>query len=465
MKRIHIKKLSNRRIIGKFIIFIVSIILIYLLASLYFSNHFFFNTVINGVDVSLKAHRDAEHMIGSYIDNYELQLIERNGETEVITGQSIGMHSNVKSSISKVYRMQNSLVWILSLCKVQNYHISDLFTYNQDSLSNKINKLKLINNEEAIESKSVNFKYSNGCYEVVKEVYGNKIVKDRLMQAIKMNILYGKTKLTLDEKIYYENPKYTLSSDKTLKTKNLLDKYVASIIIYEFGSEYEILDGNIIHTWLKVDENLDVVMNRTAVEGYVKVLSEKYDTVGITRNFKSSIGKIVEVKGGLYGWKINRDAETKAILENLKLGDIIEKEPIYTRVALSRGDNEIGNTYVEINITRQHLWFYKDGKLLAHGSVVTGNPNRGNATVLGTYMLNYKMEGETLSGANYEVKVSYWMPFYGNMGIHDAPWRYSFGGEIYKRNGTHGCVNAPFQLAKTIFENIEEGIPIICYEE
>jgi hypothetical protein len=49
--------------------------------------------------------------------------------------------------------------------------------------------------------------------------------------------------------------------------------------------------------------------------------------------------------------------------------------------------------------------------------------------------------------------------------LHDASWRSAFGGEIYKRNGTHGCVNAPFHLAKTIYENIEEGIPIICYEE
>ena len=58
-------------------------------------------------------------------------------------------------------------------------------------------------------------------------------------------------------------------------------------------------------------------------------------------------------------------------------------------------------------------------------------------------MLNYKQKGATLKGPNYEAEVTYWMPFNGNIGIHDASWRYSFGGEIYKRNGTHGCVNAP----------------------
>jgi lipoprotein-anchoring transpeptidase ErfK/SrfK len=97
--------------------------------------------------------------------------------------------------------------------------------------------------------------------------------------------------------------------------------------------------------------------------------------------------------------------------------------------------------------------------------VVTGNPNRGNATEVGIYMLNYKQYGSTLRGHNYEADVTYWMPFNGNVGIHDASWRHSFGGNIYKSNGTHGCVNAPLYLAKKIFENIESGTPVICYEE
>lgn len=139
---------------------------------------------------------------------------------------------------------------------------------------------------------------------------------------------------------------------------------------------------------------------------------------------------------------------------------------MYKQKGISRDeDDDIGNTYVEINITRQYLWFYKDGKLVAEGDVVTGDPSKGNSTSVGVYMLNYKENGSVLNGPNYESKVSYWMPFNGNIGIHDASWRYSFGGDIYKRNGTHGCVNAPLYLAKQIFDNIEDGTPIICYEE
>jgi hypothetical protein len=464
MKETNQKKLflsNDRRSIT---ILIALAALIYILVSIYFTDHLFFNTVINGVDVSLKAHDKAEDIIKSYVKDYELQLIERNGEIEEIKGQDIGMQYNDKSSLSSIYYAQNSLKWITPLFWRQKYYIDDLFVYDRDKSEIKINELNCMS-KVFIEPHNVSFKYSNGLYEVIEEVYGNKIIKDRLKKAIEISILKGQTKLDLNKNNCYENPRFTLNSVKTPETKNLLDKYVKAKITYIFGSESETLDGNIINKWLGVDENLDVVIDNEAVMEYVGKLSLKYDTVGKTRNFKTAIGKTVEVKGGLYGWRINRAAETKALIENIKLGEVLEKEPIYTQKPLSRDGNEIGNTYVEINVTRQYLWFYKDGKLIARGAVVTGNPNKGYSTVLGTYMLNYKQKGATLIGAGYESEVTYWMPFFGNTGIHDASWRYSFGGDIYKRNGSHGCVNVSLYLAKKIYDNIEAGTPIICYEE
>jgi len=412
----------------------------------------------------MKSYEDADYIIRNYIKDYELQLIERNGETEFITGHDIELQYNEMNSITKIYQEQKSFQWISSLFKGQGYYVTDLYNYHNEKLEEAINKLMCIN-KDMLDPQNVSFKYSNGIYEVIEEVYGNKIIKEKLSEEIKKNIIRGKTSLDLDIKLCYENPKYILSSDKTYQTKNLLNKYVATKITYNFGNENEILEGNLINKWLHVNENLDVIINKNAVMKYVKGLGRKYDTVGETRNFKTSTGKIVEVIGGLYGWKINQAKETKALIENIKLGNVIEKEPIYTQKALSRDGNEIGNTYVEINITNQYLWFYKDGKLIAQGAIVTGNPNKGNSTVVGTYMLNYKQNGATLIGLGYEVNVNYWMPFYGNMGIHDANWRNSFGGEIYKSKGTHGCVNVPLYLAKTIFENIEAGIPVISYEE
>lgn len=464
MKHIDIKKILKSNTAGNIVILTFSIVLIYSLVSLYFTNHFFFNTVINGVNVSLKAHNSVDPIIKNYIKNYKLQIIERNYEADEITGRDIELKYNEKNTIYKIYHIQSSFKWICSLFISQKYFVNDLYTYTLDDLKNIIYELNCLNNN-SIKPQNVNFKYSNGSYITIKEVYGNKIILDKLTQAIKTSILQGKSKLDLDENQCYENPKYTLGSDKTSKTKNLLSRYVSSNITYKFDNEKEVLDGNIINKWLNVDEDLEVVINKTAIMNYVNELCSKYDTFGKVRNFKTSLGKTVDVKGGVYGWKINRDAEAKALFNSITLGKVSVKEPIYSQRALFRGEDEIGNTYLEINITRQQIWFYKNGKLIINGPVVTGNPNKGWSTVTGTYMLVYKQKYATLTGHNYEADVTYWMPFFGNTGLHDASWRYSFGGVIYKRNGSHGCINAPLYLAKTIFENIEERTPVICYEE
>lgn len=448
----------------KTVILAVSIVFLYLLISLYFTRHFFFHTVINGVNASFVAYDDADELMKSHMKDYKLQLTEKDGKIEVINGQDIQIRYNTLYNFSEIHRQQKPFRWLWSLFRRQIYEDPDLFHYNQDDLNSVIARLDCIN-LDVIKSRNAGFIYSNGTYVITKEIYGNEIDKDRFIKTINRYIARGKTKLDLNENRCYKVPKYTVNSEKTLFTKSLLDQYVSAKIIYLFGSNREILDGTTISRWIQVDDNLDVTISEAGIKNYMKALCSKYDTVGIARDFRTSAGTTIKIEGGLYGWKINQKDEAEVLTNHIKQGNIIEKEPLYAQKASSRDSDDIGSTYVEISITRQQLWFYKDGKLIIQGPVVTGNPNRGNSTVTGIYMLNYKQKDTSLEGAGYSVKVTYWMPFYGNMGIHDASWRYSFGGEIYKRNGTHGCVNAPFFLAKAIFENIDEEMPIIIYKD
>lgn len=462
MTKFNHKKIPN--FISRAIIVILLITILYLFLSFYFTNHYFLNTVINGVDVSLKGYQEVENKLNEYIKDYELQVIERNGNTEVIIGQNIDMRYNENNSLSDIWRNQNSYAWISSLLESQTYELTDLFTYNVNKLDKMISRLNCIN-KDFTDSKNADFRYADGAYKIIPEVYGNRLTKDKLATAIEEHLLKGKKILDLDESRIYDYPRYTRLSAETSKAKHLLNKFASTKIVYRFGEETVTLDGRIIHQWLKVNEDLEIEINIKDVKMFLNALSKKYDTVGSVRSFQSSTGKRVEVKGGLYGWKINPAAEVVAIIENIQNGAVVEKEPIYAQKAYSREKNDIGKTYIEINITKQYLWFYKEGKLICEGAVVTGNPNKGYGTVLGTYMINYKIQDATLSGPGYSAKVKYWMPFFGNIGLHDASWRYSFGGDIYKRRGSHGCVNAPPYLAKKVYENIEEGYPVICYEE
>ena len=135
---------------------------------------------------------------------------------------------------------------------------------------------------------------------------------------------------------------------------------------------------------------------------------------------------------------------------------------------MQRGSDDLGDTYVEVNLTRQHVILYKNGKRYREADCVTGGPS--SATPTGIYSVTYKdytYEGHQvqLVGENYASDVNFFIPFSGNVGLHDASWRKSFGGSIYKTNGSHGCVNLPYDMAKAIFDTVEKGMPVIVYQE
>ncbi|MCF0149232.1 MAG: peptidoglycan binding domain-containing protein [Clostridium sp.] len=464
MTRENINRLLKNKALGKIFIFLCSITLLYLLSSVFFINHFFINTKVNGVDLSLKNHNVANETFYNSINEYNIKIIGRDGRSATINGKDIGIVFNKKDIRSEIKKQQISIMWGSALINKKEYFIEGLIEYDKVKLDSIIDSLDILtkNIENPV---NVGFNYLDGIYVIEPEVYGNKIDKDKFKELLIEAIYKGNREFNVNEEGCYEEPLFTTVSEKTMETEELLNKYVSTKVTYLFGENKEVLDADTIKNWLSINENLDVVLDEKALSEYITSLCNKYNTIGITRNFKTSTGKTVEVKGGYYGWKINSTAEKKLLNEYIKLGANIEKEPIYSQEAVYRDKDDVGNTYVEINISRQYMWFYKEGKVIAEGGVVTGDPRKGYSTLTGTYMINYKQKNAVLRGPGYEANVNYWMPFNGNIGIHDASWRSSFGYNIYQSDGTHGCVNSPLSLAKKIFENIEAGTPVICYEE
>lgn len=116
--------------------------------------------------------------------------------------------------------------------------------------------------------------------------------------------------------------------------------------------------------------------------------------------------------------------------------------------------------HVEISISDQKLWYYKNGKLFLSSNIVSGQRYK-HPTPKGTYRIQWKATDTYLIGDDYKTHVNYWMPFNGGIGLHDATWRGAFGGDIYTYNGSHGCVNLPYSVAQSIFYNIKEGTLVI----
>lgn len=456
------KKKNNKFLLG-IIITICGLVVVYLGTSLYFVNHFNRGSKINSIDVSGKTIEEADNEIMSKINSYELSLEGRNGVKDKITADDINLQCDLKGRLEQIKNNQSSLAWIGSFFKDNNTNISDIVTYDDKKLDKVLENLSAMSAENVVEPKNASIKYENGAYEIVDEVKGCKLNKAFLKSAVSEAIRKGEENIDLDESNCYEIPQYTSRSKEVNDAKDLMNGYLSSKITYNFIGGDETIDASIINEWLSVDSNYNVNIDENKIKKYIGTLSKKYNTVGKTRQFKTTGGQTVSVTGGDYGNKVDISKESDYLVEAIKNKTVENKEPKYSQKSMASGDNDIGNTYVEVSLSGQHLWFYKNGSLITEGPVVTGNISNGTGTPSGTYKLDYKERNATLKGEGYSTPVSFWMPFNGGIGIHDATWRGSFGGNIYVSGGSHGCVNAPYDLANTIFNNIDAGTPVVCY--
>ncbi len=454
---------KRKKIVTGTIISLCTLLIIYFGMTRYFMNHFYFGSEINSISVSGKSVEDAKIAATSQLRDYMLNLKERGSKSEQIKANDIGLKYSSDEEFQKLKDRQNPFKWILAFFTDENCKMTVGVSFDDKLLKKQIDKLSCFKSSNIIEPKNPSFKYVNNNYEIVDEVPGNKLDKDILYSRVADSIPKREAEIDLESVGCYIKPEYNSKSAKIIKVRDTLNKYVSSKIIYSFGKGKETLDGTIINKWLTVDKNFKVAFDEEKIKNYIDGLSKTYNTVGKTRKFVTSSGKTINVGGGDYGWSIDKTKETQNLIKDIKQGKTITKEPVYSQTAFSYADNDIGNTYVEINLAKQYLWFYKNGSLIVQGDVVTGNVKNNHSTPTGIYSLKYKQKGAILRGPGYASYVAFWMPFNRGIGIHDASWRSVFGGNIYWTNGSHGCINSPYNLAKTIFNNIEAGAPVICY--
>ena len=444
---------------------ILILFIVYLSIAFYFRTHFFYGSAINSIDSGGKTVSDVEEAIHKEIKDYIIQIDGRNQLTDIITAEDIDYEYVSDGSVAALLKEQNCFAWIASLFNKKASDMQVTTTYDKKKLANKINNLTFFDpkNVTVPIDASVEYNANTEKYEIVAEDNGTTILKDVLTQAITNVLESGDTYINLEDAECYQKPAYTSNSTELTTLLATLNKYIAVTITYDFGDQYEICDKAYIQDWLEVDDKFQVSLNLEKIRTYIDSIARIHNTYGKTRDFVNHDGKIIEVSGGDYGWLLDRATETTRLAELIKEGKNVQIEPTYSQTARSRTVNDIGDSYIEIDLTLQHVWVYKDGNLVVDMDCVTGNSRRGFDTPTGIYQITYKERDATLKGENYSSAVKYWMPFYYNVGLHDASWRNSFGGDIYKTSGSHGCVNLPPKIAETIFQNIEKGTPVVVY--
>lgn len=413
---------------------IIPVAAIGLLVSKYNKDHLNSNNIKDVVDASA-INSESEEAAAEAAESYSLLILGRNGLSDTITGDEIELITD------------NTL------------------QFNEDLLKEAVDQLAFF------ETANVTFpgnakvsEYGLNGYEIIPESQGSAVIREKLYEAVRSAVISQQPSLDIDAAGCYVLPEITSDHPGLVKAVNELNKLAGSEITYQFGDVTEILDGSRISEWLSVDENFKVLLNEDGVKAYVDYIGKNYNSFGRVREFQTSYGDVLQIKGGDYGWWLNRPAEVEELLQLIQNGEKLVKTPVYFQTAQQYGKDDIGDTYVEVNLTAQHLFFYKDGELILETDFVSGNVSKGWGTPVGTYPVQYKENNATLVGEDYETPVKYWMPFNRNIGFHDANWRKEFGKDIYLTKGSHGCINMPPKMAKKLFQNIARGVAVVVYE-
>ncbi len=435
----------------------------YVYAAQAYKTVFFPNTVINGADVSDRTVDEVKAAFSAGADNYRLTVLPRGGEGEEISGRDIGLHTVFDGKLEEILEAQNPYNWIFHLRKSREYQIGTMLKWDEEALCQAVESLECMDESAMAEPRDAYLSdYIEGQgYQVVPEEEGTALKAEAVQTAAAAAVRNLDSEISLEELKCYEEPSVRSDDPSLAAERDARNRYVNVTVTYTFGDQTEVLNGGRIHQWL-TGSGTDLSLDETMIAEYVSELAAAHNTAYKTRAFKTSYGPTVNVSGS-YGWRINQKEETVQLKAVLEAGESVTREPVYAQTAAAHGAADYGNTYAEVNLTAQHLLFYKDGVKILESDFVSGNVSKGHTTPAGLYSLTYKQRDAVLKGEGYASPVKFWMPFNGGIGFHDASWRSSFGGSIYKTGGSHGCVNMPYAAAKELFDNVYAGMPVICY--
>lgn len=435
----------------------------YFAGVVYYKSHFLKDTVVNGLNLGKRTIEGLKEDL----DNYELTIWEKDGnggkEETIVKGSDLGLAISDEAFFENLLKEQPVWTWFLN-------HASDgkaenVLTADTKKVEQFTETLPGVNDPDA--QASVNAYISDYVegegYHVVPEEIGMQLEKELVMEQLITAIEALQSEIDLEKADCYKKPEITSTNETLCANVEKLNTWLSAKVTYDFDGKSYVVDASMIQPWLIIKKK-KVSLDEDKIKEFVDGLRRKYDTIFQDREFTTTYGDTITIKGGDYGWWMNASGEAKKLTELIKEGKTEERTPEYYQKAASYTGHDYGDSYVEINLTAQHLFVYKDGEKVFESDFVSGNESLKNGTPVGVYSLTYKEQMAELVGEDYASPVSYWMPFNENIGMHDATWRSQFGSNLYRRGGSHGCINLPYAAAKKIYDYVEKTFPVVVYK-
>ena len=457
-------------IIGAFVFY-------YLTQSYQYTDKFMIGTFVNGNDVSGQTVAEVEEDIRARVeDTYSLTLTFRDGEQETITPEEIGYRYVSTGEVEEAMNNQNPLTWVLrNMGQTVEIDVPENHTFDEAKLAEVVKAMPEFQVENVVTPTNAYLNITDkNEFEIVPETQGNAPIADAILPALNELVTNSEMEGNLNDiKGSYETPTVTADNPDLIYQRDNLNKFLSTKITYKLPKDAtKTIDRGMLINWITRQDNGYYYLDDTTIHDncakFVAEIAAQVDERHNSIPFPSTNSGTINLSCAEYGHVIDQPGETEALFKELKDCTSEEKEPLYS---LNKNvDPRFGGTYVEADLTNQHVYYYENGQLILDTPCVSGTKyDSSRHTVLGLYSIYYKQRNRTLQGPmvngvpSYTSFVNFWMPFYKGYGLHDASWRGSFGGTIYYSSGSHGCINLPYNAAATLYEHTEVGTPVIVF--
>lgn len=393
------------------LIILLSLISMYLGLAYYYADGFSYNTWINGIYCTGKNVNEVNDELLKQYDYSGLTITDSDGKSYAIPAEAVNLTFDFNEVLELYLEKQNPVLWIDNLLgEAGDKRLEPKTTYDKDAYDKIVNGFSFLKGKADEERIVKVMKGEQGYYLVNERTH--VLNRERAKEQIKEAFESFTSTLDLEEAGCYEDLALTPEMKEELALWEKISVYQDCGIIYRFGDETYAVDAKVVCDFIKTDDEGNFLYDEWGnlctdeekVYAFVDKLADEYDTVGKARQFHATRGETVTVEGGIYGNKINRKAEKEYLLAAFLDKRREEHEPVYEQMALKQGKDDIGDTYIEVDMTNQMMYYYENGEQKIATPVVTGNTGLRRGTPQGTNYVYGKERNRVLRGRDMPLR-------------------------------------------------------------